>query len=79
MNKRHIYPFYFVAGALILYLLLFVIPALMGLAYSFTDWNSYTTDVNFVGLENFKTIFTSNYGYLNYIKNTIGFAIGTIS
>ena len=31
----------------------FVLPSLMGFFYAFTDWNSYSSEVNFVGLENF--------------------------
>jgi ABC-type sugar transport system permease subunit len=52
--KSRAYPFYFAGGALALYLLFYVLPSLMGFYYAFTDWNSYTTEVNFVGLENFR-------------------------
>lgn len=76
--KSKAYPFYFVSAALVLYLLFFVIPSVMGLFYSFTDWNSYTTEVHFVGMENFKEILTSTKGYLHYIENTVVFTIATI-
>ena len=76
MTKKQ-YPFYFVFGALALYLLLFVIPGVMGIYYSFTDWSSYSNDINFIGLDNFKTIFSSGENYTSYIKNTIGFTIIT--
>jgi len=76
MTKKQ-YPFYFVLGALALYLLLFVIPGVMGVYYSFTDWSSYSNDIHFIGLDNFKTIFSSGENYLSYIKNTIGFTIVT--
>lgn len=76
MNR--IYPFYFVAGALLLYVVFFLIPGLMGFYYAFTDWNSYSTDVNFVGLDNFRVIFSSQDNYLSYIKNTLVFAIATM-
>jgi len=72
------YPFYFVAGALLLYVVFFLIPALMGFYYAFTDWNSYSTDVNFVGLDNFRVIFSSHENYLSYVKNTLVFSIVTI-
>jgi ABC-type sugar transport system permease subunit len=65
------YPFYFVAGALVLYVVFFLIPALMGFYYAFTDWNSYSTDVNFVGLDNFRVLFSSHENYLSYVKNTL--------
>ncbi len=76
--RNKAYPFYFVAGALVLYLLFFVLPSLMGFFYAFTDWNSYSPDVNFVGLENFGLIFSSDQGYLHYISNTVIFTVVTI-
>ena len=76
--KNKIYPFYFTFGALALYFVFIVLPGFMGIAYSFTDWSSYSTQVNFVGLDNFKTIFSSNANYLDYIKNTIDFTLNTM-
>ena len=78
--KAKVYPFYFVGSALALYLLFYVLPSLMGIYYAFTDWNSYSTEVNFVGLDNFKYIFGSGAGqnYLHFIRNTVIFTITTI-
>lgn len=78
--KNRTYPFYFASGALVLYLLFFVLPSLLGLLYSFTDWNSYSSEVNFVGLDNVRLIFssTSSQNYLSFIKNTVVFTISTI-
>jgi raffinose/stachyose/melibiose transport system permease protein len=77
--KNRAYPFYFVSGALFLYLFFFVIPSVMGLFYAFTDWNSFTTKINWVGLDNFKTIFSSTgQGYISFIKNTLIFTVATI-
>jgi raffinose/stachyose/melibiose transport system permease protein len=77
--KNRTYPFYFAGGALFLYLLFFVLPSLMGFYYSFTDWNSYSTDVNFVGLANFRLIFSTGQGYLHFIQNTVVFTVATIA
>jgi raffinose/stachyose/melibiose transport system permease protein len=76
--RNKVYPFYFVVGALILYLLFYVAPTIMGFFYAFTDWNSYSTEVNYVGLKNFGLIFSSSQGYLHYISNTIIFTVTTI-
>src|ERR1041384_3697775 len=76
--RRRSYPFYFVAGALLLYVVFFLIPGLMGFYYAFTDWNSYSTDVNFVGLDNFRVIFSSHDNYLSYVQNTLVFSIATM-
>ena len=76
--RNRVYPFYFVGGALFLYLLFFVLPSVMGFYYAFTDWNSYSPEVNFIGLDNFALIFSSGQGYLRYISNTILFTLATI-
>ncbi len=75
---RNRYPFYFVLGALSLYLVFAIIPGIAGIFYSFTDWSGYTTELNFIGLDNFKTIFSANENYLLFIKNTLIFTIITI-
>ncbi|WP_373231238.1 carbohydrate ABC transporter permease [Cohnella sp.] len=77
MNKS-MYPNYFSLGALLLYTLLFVIPGLMGIYYSFTDWSSYSNEIHFIGLDNFKTVFSSDENYMAYMKNTLGFTVATI-
>jgi raffinose/stachyose/melibiose transport system permease protein len=61
-----------------LYLIFSIIPSLSGIFYSFTNWSSYTTKINFIGLENFKTIFSASENYLLFIKNTFIFTIITI-
>jgi raffinose/stachyose/melibiose transport system permease protein len=78
--KSRVYPFYFASGALLLYLLFSVLPSLMGFYYAFTDWNSYSSEVNFVGLQNFRLIFTSGVGqnYMHFVRNTIIFTVATI-
>jgi raffinose/stachyose/melibiose transport system permease protein len=72
------YPLYFILPALILYLIFSIVPSLSGIFYSFTNWSSYSTKINFVGLENFKTIFSASENYLLFIKNTFIFTIITI-
>jgi len=76
--RNKIFPFYLVVGALILYLIFVVLPSIMGFFYAFTDWSSYSSKLQFVGLDNFKLIFSSSQGYLHYIKNTLIFTVATI-
>jgi raffinose/stachyose/melibiose transport system permease protein len=78
LMKHKVYPFYFVLGALIPYIIFMVVPGFVGILYSFTDWNSYSSEVNFVGLDNFITIFSSGANYLKYIGNTFFFTALTI-
>src|SRR6188768_3935192 len=75
--QRKYYPLYFVLAALVLYIVFFIIPSLSGIAYAFTDWSSYSDDVNFVGLANFQKIFAPGGQYLSYISNTLFFTVYT--
>lgn len=76
--KNKVYPFYFSIGAIILYSLFMVLPGLMGIYLSFTDWNRYSSEIDFVGFKNFVLIF-SKQNYWNSISNTIIFTIVTIA
>ena len=76
--KHKVYPFYFALGALIPYLIFVAGPGFLGILYSFTDWNSYSTEVNFVGLDNFSTLFSSGANYLDYLSHTLIFTALTI-
>lgn len=75
MNHNKIYPQYFTFIALGLYILLFIIPSVIGMYYSFTNWNRYSSEIRFVGLENYKVIFSSGGNYLFYIYNTLRFTV----
>jgi raffinose/stachyose/melibiose transport system permease protein len=69
---------YFTVAALAVYTLFFVLPGVMGLFYSFTDWNSYTDEINFIGFKNLAGIFSLEGRYLGFIRNTIVFTIATV-
>lgn len=75
--KNKIYPFYFSVGAIILYSLFMVIPGLLGFYLSFTDWNRYSSEINFIGFQNFELIF-SKQNYWHSITNTVIFTVVTI-
>lgn len=77
MNRKKLYPWYFAAGAALVYFLLGFLPGILGIGYSFTDWNNFTNEVNFVGLDNYKQIFEGNSEYVKYIINTVVFTIVT--
>jgi len=72
------YPLYFVLPALLIYLVFVIFPGVAGIGYAFTDWNAYRSDVNFVGLENFRKIFSADEFYLFFLKNTLIFTFLTI-
>ena len=75
--KNRIYPLYFSLSAVALYSLFMVIPGLMGIYLSFTDWNRYSSDIHFVGLKNFALIFSQR-NYWDSILHTIIFTVVTI-
>jgi raffinose/stachyose/melibiose transport system permease protein len=75
--KNKMYPFYFSIGAIVLYSSFMVIPGLMGVYLSFTDWNRYSSEINFIGFQNFALIF-SKQNYWHSLNNTIIFTVVTI-
>ena len=77
MNKNKIYPGYFLLGALVIYFVFLLLPSLVGIYYSFTDWNSFDPAIHFVGLANFKKVFSSDELYGFYILNTLKFTLLT--
>ncbi len=77
MNKNRMYPTSFVFGALLLYTVLYVAPSVMGLGFSFTDWSEYSREIHFVGLANFRTVFSGRYNYVRILMNTLRFTVVT--
>lgn len=47
----------FLLPPLVLYSIFFVMPVLLGLCYSFTDWNGFSREMHFAGLQNYKELF----------------------
>ncbi|NOU77158.1 ABC transporter permease subunit [Paenibacillus sp. LMG 31458] len=77
MNMKKIYPMYFLIVPVCIYTLLFFIPSLFSFYYSLTDWNTFSDDVNFVGLDNFKQMINEGRVFVKYLENTAGFALFT--
>ena len=75
---RNNYPTWFSGGALLVYGVFVLLPSLLGLGFSFTDWSAYSTELHWVGLANFKAILQPNSEYLGAIENTVIFTIATI-
>ena len=76
MNKKKVYPYWFLIIPLILYGVFFLLPSILGIFYSFTDRNARSMgEVSFVGLKNYIEIFTSDKNYLSGIGHTLMFTI----
>jgi multiple sugar transport system permease protein len=57
--------------------LFFVVPIVQDFYYAFTQWKG-AGDAVFIGLGNFKKMFTNDSHFITEIKNTFAFVVGTI-
>jgi ABC-type sugar transport system permease subunit len=64
------YTLYFILPSFLLYCLFVIYPTISSLYLSLTSWNGLSPDIHFIGLENFKEIFSSERVH-NALKNTI--------
>ncbi len=76
--KQKIIPFIFLAPNLLIFSIFIILPALIGIVYSFTDRTLFTFgSANFVGLRNYITIFNDPF-FLKALGNTVGLAVVTV-
>lgn len=66
---------FFVGPAALFFVLIMVIPFLMGMYYSFTDWNGVSGNVAWVGLDNFSAIFTNDPDFWSSFWFTVRFTV----
>ena len=59
----------------VLYIAFFVIPTIQGVVYAVTDWDGFSPTAQFVGLDNFTTILTSDDLFRNALSNNIKFML----
>ena len=74
---NHSWAYLFVIVPVALQLIFFYLPMLQGFFYSLTDWTGLTPNYNFIGLENFKNIFSDKM-FIKSIGFTVLFTIGLI-
>lgn len=65
---------WFVLPAAVFYVFAVVVPSFKGAAFAFTDWNGISPTKDWVGLEQFRTIFSDPYGS-TAIRNTLLIAV----
>ncbi|KUP05168.1 ABC transporter permease [Bacillus coahuilensis p1.1.43] len=68
----------FVGPALLAFSFIVLIPFLSGIYYAFTDWNGVTGNVQWVGLDNFITLFTEDKQFLTSFWITTKYTIVAI-
>jgi raffinose/stachyose/melibiose transport system permease protein len=62
--------------ALIFFAVFTIYPLISGVQLSFTDWNGYTPEKNFVGLSNYTRLFSDPY-FIQVLINTLIFGVGS--
>jgi raffinose/stachyose/melibiose transport system permease protein len=72
------YPTSFAFGAIALHLVFIVIPSIMGMYYSLTNWSRFSSETEFVGLDNYRSVFAERGAMWQAIKNTLLFTGLTI-
>lgn len=66
---RHtVIPWLFILPILLLHVLVVAVPSLSAVYYSMTDWSG-IGEAKFVGLDNFRRLFTDDPAFLNALKN----------
>lgn len=79
MDFRRYYHPGLVMPAFLLYSLLFVVPVVFGVGFSFTDWNTLRSNIRFIGVANYLQIFSDDSGpYLLSLMNTLAFTGVTV-
>ncbi|AYV72318.1 sugar ABC transporter permease [Bacillus sp. PK3-056] len=68
----------FVGPVFIAFTIVVLVPFFSGLYYSFTDWNGITGEIKWVGLDNFKYIFTDDKQFLQSFKLTAVYTVVAI-
>ncbi|MFS0837110.1 carbohydrate ABC transporter permease [Paenibacillus sp. 1P03SA] len=66
---------FFLGPAVLFFTLIIIIPFLLGMYYSFTNWNGVSGEVSWVGFDNFKRIFTGDQDFWSAFWFTVRFTI----
>lgn len=74
LSYKDVSMFLFTVPATVLYCIFFIYPIVIGVMYSFTDWNGFSQDYKFVGWKNYISAF-QNSRFQNAIKFNIRFAL----
>ncbi|SET10454.1 carbohydrate ABC transporter membrane protein 1, CUT1 family (TC 3.A.1.1.-) [Natronincola peptidivorans] len=69
---------FFVGPILLSFVVVVIIPILMGIYFSFTNWNGINNNADWIGLKNYINIFTKDQGFLNAFEFTVKFAFVSV-
>ncbi|MFD1776251.1 MULTISPECIES: carbohydrate ABC transporter permease [Paenibacillus] len=68
----------FMGPFVVLFILITAIPFTFGIYYSFTDWNGLSDKLPWVGIDNYKFIFTNDTAFIHSLWFTIRFTIVSV-
>lgn len=80
-NKRRsrvLNHLFFVGPAFLFFLIVVLIPFLLGTVYSFSAWNGISTNITWVGFDNFHKIFTNDSQFLDSFVFTTKFTVAAV-
>lgn len=69
-RSRHFWTAAFLSLPLLIYTVIIIVPLITSFYYSFTDWNGFNPEFNFIGFKNYYKIFRDPL-FFNAIKNTV--------
>lgn len=76
--KKSKLAYFFIVPVLFAFFVVVIIPAVLGIYYSFTDWNGIDNSSKFVGISNYVAIFKGNSDFLTAFIFTVKFSIVSV-
>jgi raffinose/stachyose/melibiose transport system permease protein len=70
MTQKRTTAYIFILPALLIFTLVFAVPAIGGIYYSFTNWKGMSSNIKFIGFSNFLRLFRDPVFYIS-IRNTL--------
>ncbi len=79
-TKRTLTGYAFLTPALIVFVTLILVPVITSAVLAFTEWNFFSglSGLKFVGLQNFKKMFTSDRQFKTALVNTVIYCVATV-
>lgn len=68
--RERITAYTFVIPTVLIFLFIIAIPTVSGICYSFTNWSGISSEIKFIGIDNYKRLFEDKV-FLIAIKNTL--------
>lgn len=73
-RSKQDHPLWFLVPALLVLVVFFFVPTVFNFVYAFTDWSSFKSEINFIGFDNFVSLFNSG-TLLNSLRVTLIYAV----